>query len=95
MREHVHQTINKLDHCVHCGKPMSELAAPTGSVNVPKELYGWLVEYALELRGAWHWKLNSTRSNCETMTKLDNDIKQAVALKDSPNDALSGVERKP
>lgn len=30
MSEHVHQTINKLDHCVHCGKPMSELSDDKG-----------------------------------------------------------------
>lgn len=56
-----------------------------GSVSVPRELFGWLVEYALELRGAWFWKANSTHRNCETMTKLDNHLKEAIALRDSPN----------
>ena len=34
MSDHIHQSINRLNHCVHCGKPMdsqapSSFAAPT------------------------------------------------------------------
>lgn len=52
---------------------------------VPKELFEWLVEYALDLRGEWHWRVNSTQRNCEIMTKLDNHLKEAIALRDSVN----------
>lgn len=59
--------------------------AVAGSVTVSKELYGLLVEYAMELRGAWAWKANSTHRNYETMAKLDDHIKEAIVLRDMPN----------
>lgn len=64
--------------CPKCPKPKSSI-----SVNVPKELFSWLVEYSIELRGAWSWKANSTHRNCEVMQKLDCHLKEAIAIRDS------------
>lgn len=77
-----------------CGRLKAErsFAAPAGSVSVPTELFEWLVEYAIELKGEWHWKRDSTRSNNEDMARLGALVSQAVALRDSPNNQAERPE---
>ena len=49
MSDHIHQSINKLNHCVHCGKPMdsqapSSFAAPTllAAVELACDKWSWI-----------------------------------------------------
>jgi hypothetical protein len=76
-------------HCIRCGHPLTATPLPVKTdtrVSVPIDLFEWLVEYALELRGLWGWKRNGTGSNNDEMERLDSIIKQAVALRDAPSD---------
>jgi hypothetical protein len=69
-------------------------AEPACSVNCPRELFEWLTEYAIDLSGEYAWRRNSTPRNNEMMAKLDAHIKEAVALRDSPNVELTHSGKK-
>lgn len=85
MSEHIHQTINKLNHCVHCGKPMSELAPAQCSVicvlRVNRVVVGWTADS--EWAETWARQLDGR----EWMPYLE--IKRS---KDSPNSVLGHIE---
>lgn len=52
------------------------------TVTIPRELFEWLIEYTVELRGVSEWKRNSTLKNDHDMIRLDAHIEQAIAARD-------------
>ena len=54
------------------------------TVTIDRELFEWLVEYAIELRGQRHYHstaLDGTRRRQE-YDRMEEHIKQAVAIRD-------------
>lgn len=66
-------------------KFVSEDKPEQGTVRVPRGLFNWLVEYAIDLRGAWDWKVGTTIRNRNVMKELDERIKESVELRNSTN----------
>lgn len=66
-------------------------AGARGSVTVERDLFEWLVEYTLDLRGEWEWKRNSTKRNDEEMARLDEHIFKALQIRESPNQCFCGT----
>lgn len=63
-------------------------AVPSGSVLVPRELFEWLVEYALEVQSQSGWKIGYARYEKE-LADLERHCREAVALRDTPNNRIS------
>ena len=50
-------------------------------VKVPRELFDWLCEYAMDLKGEWKWKDRSPK-NQAAYDRLNKHIAEAVWLRD-------------
>lgn len=64
---------------------MTQPDSTSDTITVPRELYDWLVEYAILLHGTWSWKHSAKTEdrNDEEYSNLSVILKQAVALRDS------------
>jgi hypothetical protein len=54
-------------------------------VEVGRDLFEWMVEYALELRGERNWKRGTSKRNDEEMDGMDQHINEALRLRDEPS----------
>ncbi len=52
------------------------------SVIVDRDLFEWLVEYAIALRGEWHWKVDAHRKYDQEIGDLDRRIHEGVVIRD-------------
>lgn len=53
------------------------------AVIVPRDLYEWLLDYALALQGEWKWKRNSTLRNNQEMAQMDEHIFKALQVREA------------
>lgn len=61
---------------------LNGMRVPT-HVHVPQDLFEWLVEYAIELKGLWWWKRGRPPRNDNEWKQLEQHVEQAVALRDA------------
>lgn len=59
-------------------------SSQSDTVTVPRELYDWLVEYAISLQAEWMWKSQETRQRYhEDYADLSRRVVEAVAIRDA------------
>jgi hypothetical protein len=59
--------------------------APACSVCIRRDLFEWLVEYALDAQSANEWKRNGLARHKEEMDRMDAIVKEALIIRDTPN----------